>query len=116
MKRPAPNVGLTLPGINRFQVPHHGSRRNVSTELLDRWLGERWPTKPVSGQETFNALISSALEDKAHPRKAVVRALWHRGAKVIATEGKDLCTSYNAPMRHGWVAAQTLEYPEEQEE
>jgi ribonuclease BN (tRNA processing enzyme) len=28
----APLAGLILPGINRFQVPHHGSRRNVSTD------------------------------------------------------------------------------------
>ena len=37
----APFIGLRLPGIDRFHVPHHGSRRNVSTEVLDRWLGPR---------------------------------------------------------------------------
>jgi hypothetical protein len=72
----APFVGLTLPGIDRFQVPHHGSRRNVSTEVLDRWLGERLSSKPVKGQETFTAIISSAKKDEAHPRKAVVRAVF----------------------------------------
>ena len=35
----APLIGLQLPGIDRFDVPHHGSRRNVSTELLDRVAG-----------------------------------------------------------------------------
>ena len=30
----APRIGLRLPGIGRFQVPHHGGRHNVSTELL----------------------------------------------------------------------------------
>src|SRR5262245_18284472 len=49
--RYAPNIGLTLPGIDSFQVPHHGSRRNVSTELLDNWLGQRLPTKLIKGQE-----------------------------------------------------------------
>ena len=39
----APGIGLQLPGIDRFAVPHHGSRRNVSTEVLDRWLGPRLP-------------------------------------------------------------------------
>jgi beta-lactamase superfamily II metal-dependent hydrolase len=111
----APFIGLALPGIDRFQVPHHGSRRNVSTEVLDRWLGERLPAKPLPGQERFTAIISSAKEDTDHPRKAVVRALWHRGAKVVATEGADLQTNQNAPSR-GWVAAQTLDYPEEQED
>jgi beta-lactamase superfamily II metal-dependent hydrolase len=112
----APYIGLSLPGIDRFQVPHHGSRRNVSTEILDRWLGERLPAKPVPGQERFTAIISSAKEDTDHPRKAVVRALWHRGARVVATEGADLRNSNNAPLRVDWGAAQSLEYPEEQED
>ena len=30
----APVAGLILPGIDRFQVPHHGGRRNVSTDVL----------------------------------------------------------------------------------
>ena len=57
----------------------------------------------------------AAKEDKDHPRKAVVRALIHRGAKVVTTEGSDLRTSHNAPDRDGWTAAVPLEYPEDQE-
>lgn len=112
----APHVGLALPGIDRFQVPHHGSRRNVSTEVLDRWLGARLSTKPEKGNETFTAFISSAKEDKDHPRKAVVRACIHRGANVVTTEGANIRTSHNAPDRAGWVPATPVEYPEEQEE
>ncbi|WP_130231223.1 MULTISPECIES: hypothetical protein [unclassified Bradyrhizobium] len=37
----APLAGLMLPGIDRFQVPHHGGRHNVTTELLDAILGQR---------------------------------------------------------------------------
>jgi len=111
----APFVGLQLPGIDRFQVPHHGSRRNLSTELLDRWLGQRLPSRAITGQEAFTALISSPKEDEAHPRKAVVRALMHRGATVVATEGIDIRTSFNAPPREGWVSVPPLEYPQEQE-
>ncbi|CAI4030825.1 Metallo-beta-lactamase superfamily protein [Nitrospira tepida] len=110
----APYVGLQLPGIHRFQVPHHGSRRNVSTELLNRWLGSRLPNKPQPGQETFTAVISSAKKDEDHPRKAVIRALIHRGAKVLTTEGKCICISRNKP-RAGWVPATPEDYPEEQE-
>ncbi len=112
----APYVGLELPGLDRFQVPHHGSRRNVSSEILDRWLGTRLPSQPAVGEEIFSTYISSAREDEAHPRKAVVRALYHRGAKVFATEGADLRMSANAPNRIGWVSAQPLDYPQEQEE
>lgn len=109
-------AGLLLPGINRFQVPHHASRRNVSTQILDRWLGPRWSSKPAPGQETFDAFISSAKKDQHHPRKAVVRAFIHRGARVYETEGKSICTSRNAPERPGWSAVAKLPYPEDQEE
>lgn len=108
-------AGLFLPGIDRFQVPHHGSRRNVSTEILDRWLGARLPEKLEDGAEEFTAIISASKEDKDHPRKAVIRACIHRGAKVISNEGQDIYIFHNAPDR-GWGPVQPLPYPEEQEE
>lgn len=111
----APLAGLYLPGIDRMQVPHHGSRKNVSTELLDRWLGTRLPVKPAPGNETFTAVVSSALEDKDHPRKSVVRAFQHRGAKFLATEGNSIRVGHNAPARAGWSTATALAYPEDQE-
>lgn len=112
----ASSVGIGLPGIDRFQVPHHGSRRNVSTKVLDIWLGPRLSSRPEGGKEKFTAIVSSAKKDEDHPRKAVVRALIHRGARVVTTEGSSLHTSHNAPSRDGWSAAVPLGYPEEQEE
>ena len=114
----APCAGLTLPGIDRFQVPHHGSRRNVCREILDLWLGDilSESEKPEEGTGSFTAIISASKDDEDHPRKAVVRACIHRGAKVVSTEGKNLCTSHNAPERDGWTATTPLDYPEEQEE
>lgn len=112
----APQIGLTLPGIDRIQVPHHGSRHNVSTEILDRWLGPRMGTKPDGNSPSFTAIISAAKVDKDHPRKSVVRAFMHRGGKVITTEGGSKRTGHNAPERKGWVAAESLPYPEEQED
>lgn len=103
-----------LPKIHRFQVPHHGSRRNLSSELLDELFGEKLSFP--SSEDRFTAIISSAKEDKNHPRKAVIRALKHRGAKVIATEGSTICTSSNAPSRQGWSPVIPLEYPDDQEE
>ncbi|TRN14319.1 competence protein ComEC [Vibrio fluvialis] len=109
----APNVGLELPGIDRMQVPHHGSRHNVSTEVLDRWLGGKHDSKPDAN--TCSAIISASKDDKDHPRKSVVRAFIHRGAEVISTEGSDKSISYNAPQREDWVAVTPLSYPEQQE-
>lgn len=113
----APIIGLTLPGIFRFQVPHHGSRRNVSIETLDRWLGPRLANSSSEGAKSFTAIISSAKADKDHPRKAVVRAMIHRGGLVNTTEnGTFRIYSQSAPPRSGWGPVKPESYPEEQEE
>ena len=111
-------VGLRLPGIDRFQVPHHGSSRNVSTEILDCWLGDilRETEKPEEGTGDFTAIISASKEDDDHPRKAVIRACIHRGGKVISTEDGHKATWSKNPGREGWTTVQGLPYPEEQEE
>lgn len=111
----APSVGLYLPGIDRIQVPHHGSRHNVSTELLDRWLGPPLTAPSSGGTTTFTAVVSAAKADKSHPRKSVIRAFIHRGGHVISTESGTKRTGHNAPAREGWVAADALPYPEEEE-
>jgi beta-lactamase superfamily II metal-dependent hydrolase len=110
----APFAGLLLPGVHRFQVPHHGGRRNVSIELLDRWLGPRLRQMVPRGQELFIAMISSAKEDKDHPRKAVVRALLHRGALIGTTEDGMFGIWNNAPPRT-WYPLRNPPYPDEQE-
>lgn len=110
----APYVGLALPGIDRIQVPHHGSRHNVSTEVLDRWLGERLGQQPSEG--SFTAIVSASKEDADHPRRSVVRGFIHRGANVITTEGSNKCTGHNAPDREGWVAVEPMPYPGDQED
>ena len=108
----APNAGLFLPGVNRIQVPHHGSRHNVSTEILDQLLGPKLQEKV----ENFTAVISAAKDDKDHPRKAVIRAFMHRGAKVITTENNTISTFKNSPQREGWSSVDSVPYPEDQEE
>ena len=115
----APVVGLHLPGgVDRFQVPHHGGRHNVSTEILDRWFGERWGRRPAEGEETFTAVVSAARDDEDHPRKVVVRAFTHRGARIISTDdGRGTKrTGHNAPHRDGWTPATPLPYPNEMED
>lgn len=112
----APMAGLTLPGVDRIQVPHHGSRRNVSTELLDAWLGPRLAEKPAPGTGKFSAIVSSAKADKAHPRKAVKRAFIHRGANFYETESRTLLFTGGAAPARGWTSVAPAEYPDEQED
>lgn len=76
------------------QVPHHGSRRNVSPSLLDRWLGPRG-----AGFATPLAFVSSAKADPKHPSPKVTNAFARRGARVYATEGRNLHEGHGTPPR-----------------
>jgi len=108
------NLGISLPGLNRFQVPHHGSRRNLSTEILDKWLGAKLLDKPI--QPLFWTAISASKNDEDHPRKAVIRALVHRGAGVVTTKGKTAHGwNKNKPTRPGWSSSIPEEYPDDTE-
>jgi beta-lactamase superfamily II metal-dependent hydrolase len=111
----ATTIGIQFPGINFFQVPHHGSRRNVSSEILDEILGPILKNKPLPGEEQFTAVVSSAKKDANHPRKSVIRAIIHRGGKLVKTEGKHLRHSHKAPPRTGWGPAEPAHYPDDQE-
>lgn len=109
----APAAGLALPGIDRFQVPHHGGRHNVNSELLDKILGPKLSSQ--SSSSNFTAVISSAKADPDHPRKSVIRAMYHRGGKVLTTEDGSISTYASAPSR-GWGPATPVPYPDEQED
>jgi len=109
------NKYFSVPDIHYFQVPHHGSRRNVSTETLDKLLGEKSSNQQDLSTSSFQAIISSSKEDKHHPRKSVVRAMIHRNRKTFATEGNSIVTGVNRPDRDGWSSANLLEYPTENE-
>jgi len=109
----APAVGLSLPGVWVFQVPHHGGRHNVNTEVLDTWLGNRLPSLPST--TTWNAICSSAKADEEHPKKSVIRAMMHRGAHFCATEGSTKHIGIGVS-RDGWASVPQVGYPEEQEE
>lgn len=104
--------GGTLPGVWAFQVPHHGGRHNVDTEVLNRWLGE--PLASVPDVCEWNAICSSAKADEDHPRKVVVRAMIHRGAHFAATEGRTLNVSLGI-QRSGWSSIAQAPYPNDYE-
>lgn len=91
-----------------MQIPHHGSRRNVGPAILDRLVG-----KPVGQGETrrITAIASTAKKgEPKHPRKAVMNAFTHRGASALATRGKTIRLSHDAPARHGWKAVPPDDY------
>lgn len=107
------SIGISLPGLDKFQVPHHGSRRNLSSDILDKWLGPK--LTEIANPPLCAAIVSANTNDEDHPRDATVRAVIHRGATVTKTRGT-ICFSQNAPEREGWWPAPSLDYPETMEE
>lgn len=95
--------GIDLPKRIKFiQVPHHGSRHNVSTSVLDRVVGSRKAAN--DDQYGKSAFVSAGKESSTHPRKMVTNAFVRRGAKVHATKGTHIWHGRGMPDR-GWGPA-----------
>ncbi len=109
----AVSLGQSTMSLDFFQAPHHGSRRNLSPEVLDSWLGGKLP-KPADSPKHY-AIISANRHDPEHPKKAVVRALIHRGRGVYKTHGT-LHVSRGAAPKRGWASATPLIYPTDMED
>jgi beta-lactamase superfamily II metal-dependent hydrolase len=71
-------LGLARP--NFMQMPHHGSRHNVTPTVLDQWLGPRKPP----GTEVGLAFCSIGANKPEYPRGQVKNAFIRRGYKVYA--------------------------------
>ena len=112
-RRAAFQRGLQTGPLDWFQVPHHGSRRNLSSDVLDAWLGASF-LAPVPALP-YEAIVSANTRDLEHPKHAVVRALMHRGRSVLQTRGTLWMPSAAAPHR-AWPQAIPLPYPDFQEE
>lgn len=88
--------GIDLPSrLCLLQVPHHGSRHNVSPSVLDRLLGPRKPRD--DGQATKRAFVSAGTGSVAHPHAMVTNALLRRGAVPYATQGQVLSHGHRMP-------------------
>lgn len=82
----AADFGAAL-GFNKpkfVQVPHHGSRHNVTPVLLNAWLGPKQPQGTVIG----TAFCSVGSNKHDYPRAQVTNAFMRRGFKVYSTRTK----------------------------
>ena len=86
------SIGIPLTGLHFLDVPHHGSRRNLSSSVLRRI-------------NTTTAYISASPGSSKHPSKKVINALKKSGAKVFRTSGGTIHHRHNAPDR-GWSSIQ----------
>jgi beta-lactamase superfamily II metal-dependent hydrolase len=90
----AATLGLKYP--NMIQIPHHGSRRNVTPDVLDRWIGGRVSKGVVVG----TAICSVGDGKDEFPRGQVSNAFLRRGYPVYVTRGQKLM--HQSGSTRGW--------------
>ncbi|MCY4223671.1 MAG: MBL fold metallo-hydrolase [Bacteroidetes bacterium] len=95
-----------LPKLDLIQIPHHGSRHNVSPSILNKWIGE------IGYSSNTCAIASVAEKTITHPKPQVVNALIRRGCEVFSTHGNTLNYSIQMPHRHGWSSATPHQFME----
>lgn len=77
----AEHLGI-LAHPNFFQIPHHGSRRNLTPTVLNRWLG---PVVPEGSSQTGVAFCSVGTNKPEYPRRRVRNAILRRGYGVFSS-------------------------------
>lgn len=100
--------GINLQDTLSFiQVPHHGSRHNVSPTVLNRILG---PKQLFGSTPTKSAFVSAGATSKTHPRPSVMNAFKRRGAKVFQAKGTGIYHYSGLPLRSTWQQAVELPF------
>lgn len=100
-------MGIDISQAKLIQVPHHGSRSNVTPSLLNRIVG---PILPPNAPEMKIAVVSAPKDDAKHPRKMVLNAFKRRGAGVRRTQGIRFRYHSNMPIRANEKRADVFEF------
>lgn len=106
------NNGILKPP-HFIQVPHHGSRHNVTPRVLDWWLGTALPTN--ASPERGTAYCSVGANKPQYPRKKVSNAFRRRGYPVSSTRTKYL-TFGRGMTNRGWSPLETEPFHNDVEE
>jgi len=93
----ARSIGISLRDLECIQIPHHGSKRNVSPLVLNQMMGRI-------------ALVSVAPKSATHPRRKVTNAFRRRGARVFRTNGGFLNHMIDLPRRANVVDAPEIPF------
>lgn len=99
----ANSIGINLTDLEAMQVPHHGSRRNISDSILNAIRGK-------------HAYVSASRESDKHPSKKVTNAFLKKGMKVFPITGPVLCHRFNCPPRPGYGPVEALPFFNQVEE
>jgi len=89
----ADKLGISLTDLDFLDVPHHGSKRNLSSNVLSKITAK-------------TAFISAPKGSSKHPSKKITNALKKRGMKVFVNRGEILCYPCDGAPNRGWSLAQ----------
>lgn len=87
----AEGIGISLSDLIFLDVPHHGSKRNISSKIL----------KKIKAGTAF---VSASKDSPKHPAKKVTNGLKKHGARVFVTRGAAILHHNEGNMR-GWGSA-----------
>jgi beta-lactamase superfamily II metal-dependent hydrolase len=96
------------------QVPHHGSRHNVSRTTLNRWLGDPLAEGSPNRGTAFCS-VGEGDDASKYPRKVVSNAFLRRGYPVHVTKGMGKRHHSQMSSRNGWVASVAVPFSAEVE-
>ncbi|MDI2113101.1 ComEC/Rec2 family competence protein [Commensalibacter nepenthis] len=102
------NYNLFLSMLKVFQIPHHGSKRNLGPTILNKLFSNvdnSHISAVVSCIKTSNTNVTLK-----HPHQAVINAFKRRNINVYPTKGLTIYHSKNMPSRKGWSTADSLDY------
>lgn len=103
------SVGLGSQSIDFFDIPHHGSRHNLTRDLCNRLLG------PVVGETQNNGSAYVTVGKKAdeHPRPEVANAIKRRGYPVYQARGINIWWHRGTPERPNYGPIEPLGWLDE---
>lgn len=92
--------------ISFYQIPHHGSRHNISPSLLNRMVGKKVKDGTIGKKMAY----ASVAENSDHPLKMVTNAYIRRGVKVYKTNGNSLRYHIGDMPDRNWSAVKQEEF------
>lgn len=89
------DLAVNLQGLQKFQLPHHGSVKNLSGRVLRCFNAESY-------------VISASTKEDHHPSKPLINYIVGRLDKPVlcATEDYQLCFRFDGAPSRGWGPAQ----------
>lgn len=82
--------GISLKDLDLLQIPHHGSRHNLSQGILAEIYAP------------LGIISCSRHGEPNHPSSIVVNSLIRRNINPYVTKGNSIRWNYNTPQREGW--------------